>query len=76
VAQAHRADVESARWRVATTETVTLLATRPERTEHGRDVVAYLGKMLSEWSGDPVSPSARVTADRLRLEHRNRWADG
>ncbi len=72
--QVLRAEVELARWLVATTETVSLLATRRELTEHGREFVAHLSKTLAELSRNPVSPSASAEAERLRLAHRNRWA--
>jgi len=71
--KAHEAEVEFARWSRATTEALSLLATRPELTEHGHEVVTRMLKTLDVWSREPVSTSARAEAERLRLAHRNEW---
>ena len=71
--KARQAEIEFARWARATTETLALLATRPELTEHGHEVVARMLETLDVWSREPVSTSARTEAERLRLAHRNKW---
>ncbi|MFL6120572.1 hypothetical protein [Actinophytocola sp.] len=52
---------------------MSVLASRPELTRHGREFVARMSATLAEWSADSVCPTARREADRLRLDHRTRW---
>ncbi|WP_410614203.1 aKG-HExxH-type peptide beta-hydroxylase [Amycolatopsis sp. lyj-109] len=70
----HEAEVEFARWLAATTETVSLLAGRPEFTGPGRTVLTHMAGTLAEWSRHRVSASARAEAEALRAAHREQWA--
>jgi len=67
------AEVEFARWRQATTETVHTIVSRPELTSHGRTFTEYMSATLAEMSSDSVSASARKAAERLNNTHRARW---
>ncbi|HEX6353060.1 aKG-HExxH-type peptide beta-hydroxylase [Actinophytocola sp.] len=72
-ADVHEAEVEFARWLTATEETVAMLVERPELTDQGRALVAGMAATLTGWADEPVSPTARAEAERLRLAHRTRW---
>lgn len=68
-----RSEVEFARWRLVTLETVTTLVNSPALTDIGRQFATGMCDQLTLWQDDAVTKEAELLAAEMCTEHRTRW---
>ena len=68
-----RGDAAYARWRAAAAMATDTLGSSGRLTSAGREFVAGMARTLAAWEREPVSATARASAERAASEHLTLW---